>query len=160
MDPLKRFQRFLNEEEMPYFTDFDKSIFQYIIDNIENLQEGDDVNDVVRKTLDQDTNFPNYGDALKFIESFNGEYGRGWYEAIEYVYSQADEFGDDQKRVVSSHLENGEWNLIADLILLGKAEEIILASEVLAQKIAAGDEELSAEDIQDLEDELELFIGG
>ena len=36
---------------------------------------------------------------------------------------------------------------------------LLVASEILGQKIATGDEEMDAEDIQDLEQELELFIG-
>ena len=157
MDALNTFKKYLNEEELPYFTDFDKSILKFILDNIENIEEGDDVNDVVSTTLDQDTNFSNYGDALRFIESFNGEYGRGWHEAIEYLYSLADEFGEEEKNVISGYFENGQWHKVADYILLGKARELLSSSEILAQKIANGDDVMTAEDIEDLEQELDFI---
>ena len=55
-------------------------------------------------------------------------------------------------------IANKEWDAVARLYSLFRAEELMLSSEVLGQKQARGEEELDASDIEDLRDELTIFI--
>ena len=161
MDPLKRFQRFLNEEEMPFFNNFEKQILQYGLDNIGNLEPGLDVQEVGDEIFNPagDGAFIYNSDGIEFLSNFNDrDGGSGWASALEYAFDAADEM--DSTDFIAQRIQNGNWAAVANYIIIEMGRRLLLASEVLAQKIASGDEELSAEDIQDLEDELELFIGG
>ena len=160
MDPLKRFQRFLNEEEIPSFNNFEKQILQYGLDNIEGIEPGLPVELVG----DEIFNPPGDGiiiynsDGVEFLSNFNDrDGGSGWASALEYAFDAADEMGNIE--FIGEKIQEGNWAGVANYLIIEMGRRLILASEVLAQKIASGDEELSAEDIQDLEDELELFIG-
>ena len=159
MDPLKRFQRFLNEEEMPFFNNFEKQILQYGLDNIENLQPGVYAEEVGDEIFNPpgDGAFIYHSDGIEFLNNFNNrDGGSGWAAALEYAFEAADEW--DSTEFIAEKVQEGNWAGVANYILIEMGRRLLLASEVLAQKIAEGDEELSAEDIQDLEDELEIFI--
>ena len=41
MDALNTFKKYLNEEELPEFNNFQKQILKYGLDNVEYLQPGD-----------------------------------------------------------------------------------------------------------------------
>jgi len=159
MDPLKRFQRFLNEEEMPFFNNFEKEILQYGLDNIESLQPGvsaQEVGDEIFNPPGDGTIIYN-NEGVEFLSNFNDrDGGSGWASALEYAFDAADEM--DSTDFIAQRIQNGNWAGVANYIIIEMGRRLLLASEVLAQKIASGDEELSAEDIQDLEDELEIFI--
>jgi len=159
MDPLKTFQKYLNEEEMPFFNNFEKQILQYGLDNIENLQPGVYAEEVGDEIFNPpgDGAFIYNSDGIEFLSNFNDrDGGSGWASALEYAFDAADEM--DSTDFIAQRIQNGNWAGVANYIIIEMGRRLLLASEVLGQKIAAGDEELSAEDIQDLEDELEIFI--
>ena len=158
MDPLKRFQRFLNEEEMPFFNNFEKQILQYGLDNIGNLEPGLDIQEVGYELFNPaDGVIIYHNEGIEFLSNFNDrDGGSGWAAALEFAFDAVDEM--ESTEFVAQLIQDGNWAGVANHIFLEKGRRLLLASEVLAQKIASGDEELSAEDIQDLEDELELFI--
>lgn len=161
MDPIKRFKNYINEQEIPYFSEFDKGVFDYVLNNIENLRPGDsaDPMEVADHTLNNSENIIYHSEGIKFLESFEGEMGlRGWTGALEYAFNKAQDY--DNESYISELVQSGNWAQLANFIILMKGEELMIASEVLAQKIANGDYILDAGDIQDLEDELNLFIGG
>ena len=153
MDPLKRFQRFLNEEEIPNFSDTDKEILEFIKDRTDMIEVGSLPQEIADYTLNQDY-FVDQGDEEEG-KSFLERAGGAW-EILDFIFERSEDFGMTDS--VIDDIKNKKWDSLARLYALYRAEELLLASEVLAQKIASGDEELSAEDIQDLEDELELFI--
>jgi hypothetical protein len=161
MDPVERFKNYLNEEEIPYFSDFDKEVFDYILNNLENLQPGDssDPLDVVNATVNRDDNIIYHSEGIKFLEGFQGENGaRGWTGALEYAFERAADF--DNESYIGELIQAGNWSGLANYIILMRGEEIIVASEVLSQKVASNEPTLDAGDIEDLEQELELFING
>ena len=159
MDPLKRFQNYINEQEIPFFNNFEKEILQIGLDNIESLQPGSSVSEVG----DEIFNPPGDGiiiynnEGVEFLSNFNNrDGGSGWSSALEYAFDAAEEMGNDE--FIAEMIRSGNWAGVANYLIIEMGRRLILASEVLAQKIANDDEEMSAEDIQDLEDELELFI--
>jgi len=161
MDPLKRFQRFLNEEEIPFFNNFEKQILQYGLDNIENLQPGVYAEEVGDEIFNPpgDGAFIYNSDGVEFLSNFNDrDGGSGWASALEFAFDAADEMGSTE--FIAERIQEGNWAGVANYIIIEMGRRLILASEVLAQKIAADEDEMSAEDIEDLQDELELFIGG
>ena len=82
--------------------------------------------------------------------------GYGWAAALEYAFDAAEEMGNDE--FLAEMIRSGNWAGIANYLIIEMGRRLILASEILAQKIANDDEEMTAEDIEDLEQELDLFI--
>ena len=156
MDALKKFKQYLNEEEIPYFSDFDKKIFQYAVDNIENVGEGTDGDEVAREIIAAGDIINTYWEGIQLISSYPGESGSGWSNALEYIYGRADDMGlgDD---FISESIKSGRWDVLGNILLEYKIEELLVASEIIAQAISSN-EPLTKEDIQDLEQELDLFI--
>ena len=172
MDALKNFRKYILVEskesvsltkinemsELPTFNNFEKQILQYGLDNIENIKEGDYASEVA------DEMFNPVGDGLiiynsegvDLLSNFNtADSGYGWASALEYVFSAAEEV--ESLDYIAEKMVEGNWAAIANSLIMEMGRELILASEVLAPLIA-NDERLDAEDIQDLEQELELFI--
>ena len=158
MDPLKQFQRFLNEEEIPSFNNFEKQILQYGLDNIGNLEPGLDIQEVGYELLSSADGIIIYhNEGIEFLSNFNDrDGGSGWASALEYAFEAADDI--ESTEYVAQLIQDGNWAGVANHIILEMGRNLLNKSEVLGQKESVGDEELSAEDIQDLEDELELFI--
>jgi hypothetical protein len=161
MDPIKNFRKYLNEEEFPFFNNFEKEVLQYGLDNIENLQPGAYTEEVA----DEIFNPPGDGiiiynnEGVEFISKFNDrDGGSGWASGLEYAFDAADEM--DNTQYIAGLMLEGNWAGVANYIIMEMGRRLLVASEILAQKIASNDEEMSEEDIEDLKDELELFISG
>ena len=158
MDPLKKFQAYLNEEELPYFNDFEKQVLQYGLDHIGDVREGEQAEDVV------DIMFNPEGDGIiiynqegiDILTKFNDrDAGSGWASALEYAFDIAADY--DSTDYMSEKVQEGNWAAVADYIIAEMGRRLMVSSEILAQAIA-NNEKMTAEDIEDLKQELELFI--
>ena len=158
MDPLKTFKKYLNEEEIPFFNNFEKQILQYGLDNIGNLEPGLDIQEVGYELFNPADGIIIYNsEGIEFLSNFNYRgAGSGWAAALEFAFDAVDVM--ESTEFVAQLIQDGNWAGVANHIILEMGRSLLNTSEVLGQKESAGDEELSAEDIQDLEDELELFI--
>jgi hypothetical protein len=155
---LKKYKAFLNEQELPNFSKFDKMVLQYAADNIENLEEGVSPHDVANAIFySGDGIIIYYDDGIKLLESYYGDNGEGWTNAIEYLYERTEEDGIDSSVFIGDLIKNGRWDSLGNHLLFYRGEELLLASEVLAQLIAANEDEMTKEDIEDLENELEFL---
>ena len=155
MDAIKSFKKYLNEQDIPDFSESDKEILEFIKDRLDMLEDksSSDSFEVVAATFNQDY-FIDDGDTddgLRFLKTL----GNGW----ETISNIIDRSGDDGSTdYLIEKIANKEWDAVARLYSLFRAEELMLSSEVLGQKQARGEEELDASDIEDLRDELTIFI--
>ena len=155
MDAIKSFKKYLNEQDIPDFSESDKEIFEFIKDRLDMLEDksSSDSFEVVAATFNQDY-FIDDGDTaegLRFLKTL----GNGW----ETISNIIDRSGDDGSTdYLIEKIANKEWDAVARLYSLFRAEELMLSSEVLGQKQDRGEEELDASDIEDLRDELTIFI--
>ena len=159
MDALNTFKKYLNEEELPEFNDFEKEILQYGLENIEGLEPGlyasEVGDDIFNPPGDGIVIYNNEG--VEFLNNFNNrDGGSGWAAALEYAFDAAEEMGNDE--FLAEMIRSGNWAGVANYLIIEMGRRLIMASEVLAQKIANGDDEMDAEDIKNLEQELDLFI--
>lgn len=154
----KKYKAFLNEQELPEFNNFEKQILQYGLDHIGDVREGEHAEDVA------DIMFNPEGDGIiiynqegiEFLTKFNDrDAGSGWASALEYVFDIAEDYSFTD--YISEKIQQGNWAAVANYIIAEMGRRLIVGSEVLAQAIA-NEEQMTAEDIQDLEQELELFI--
>ena len=155
MDAIKSFKKYLNEQDTPDFSESDKEILEFIKDRLDMLDDNSssDSFEVVAAIVNQDY-FIDKGDTddgLRFLKTL----GNGW----ETISNIIDRSGDDGSTdYLIEKIANKEWDAVARLYSLFRAEELMLSSEVLGQKQARGEEELDASDIEDLRDELTIFI--
>tara|TARA_R110002124_G_scaffold25435_1_gene92241 strand:- start:378 stop:848 length:471 start_codon:yes stop_codon:yes gene_type:complete len=155
MDAIKSFKKYLNEQDIPDFSESDKEILEFIKDRLDMLDDNSssDSFEVVAAIVNQDY-FIDKGDTddgLRFLKTL----GNGW----ETISNIIDRSGDDGSTdYLIEKIANKEWDAVARLYSLFRAEELMLSSEVLGQKQARGEEELDASDIEDLRDELTIFI--
>ena len=155
MDAIKSFKKYLNEQDIPDFSESDKEIFEFIKDRLDMLEDksSSDSFEVVAATFNQDY-FIDDGDTaegLRFLKTL----GNGW-ETISNIIDRSGDYGSTDYLI--EKIANKEWDAVARLYSLFRAEELMLSSEVLGQKQARGEEELDASDIEDLRDELTIFI--
>lgn len=156
MDAIKKFKKYLNEQEIPDFNDFEKNILQYAVDYIENVEEGDYGDDVASSIFNTNTIIDTYFEGIKLLEAYNGDNGSGWANGLEYLFDKGDDMGMDPDNI-GSMIKDGGWNAVGNLLLLLKGEELLQQSEVISRVIRSN-ETMTASDIEDLEDELKLFI--
>lgn len=156
---IKKYKAFINEDELPYFSNFDKEILQYGLDNIENIREGDDPYEAADQLFSDPEGLVIYHhDGINLLSNFNHrDRGDGWANALAYVFEKSDELGDFD--YVGDRIKEGNWAAIANYLINEYGKELILASDILAQAISV-DKPLTVEDIEDLGDELQLFIDG
>ena len=155
MDAIKSFKKYLNEQDIPDFSESDKEILEFIKDRLDMLEDksSSDSFEVVAATFNQDY-FIDDGDTaegLRFLKTL----GNGW-ETISNIIDRSGDYGSTDYLI--EKIANKEWDAVARLYSLFRAEELMLSSEVLGQKQARGEEELDASDIEDLRDELTIFI--
>tara|TARA_B110000908_G_scaffold110952_1_gene130147 strand:- start:917 stop:1387 length:471 start_codon:yes stop_codon:yes gene_type:complete len=155
MDAIKSFKKYLNEQDIPDFSESDKEILEFIKDRLDMLEDksSSDSFEVVAATFNQDY-FIDDGDTaegLRFLKTL----GNGW-ETISNIIDRSGDYGSTDYLI--EKIANKEWDAVARLYSLYRAEELMLSSEVLGQKQARGEEELDASDIEDLRDELTIFI--
>ena len=155
MDAIKSFKKYLNEQDIPDFSESDKEILEFIKDRLDMLDDNSssDSFEVVAATFNQDY-FIDDGDTaegLRFLKTL----GNGW-ETISNIIDRSGDYGSTDYLI--EKIANKEWDAVARLYSLYRAEELMLSSEVLGQKQARGEEELDASDIEDLRDELTIFI--
>ena len=155
MDAIKSFKKYLNEQDIPDFSESDKEILEFIKDRLDMLDDNSssDSFEVVAATLNQDyfIDDGDTADGLRFLKTL----GNGW----ETISNIIDRSGDDGSTdYLIEKIANKEWDAVARVYSLFRAEELMLSSEVLGQKQARGEEELDASDIEDLRDELTIFI--
>tara|TARA_R110000822_G_scaffold33208_2_gene94923 strand:- start:1001 stop:1471 length:471 start_codon:yes stop_codon:yes gene_type:complete len=155
MDAIKSFKKYLNEQDIPDFSESDKEILEFIKDRLDMLDDNSssDSFEVVAATLNQDyfIDDGDTADGLRFLKTL----GNGW-ETISNIIDRSGD--DDSTDYLIEKIANKEWDAVARLYSLFRAEELMLSSEVLGQKQARGEEELDASDIEDLRDELTIFI--
>ena len=155
MDAIKSFKKYLNEQDIPDFSESDKEILEFIKDRLDMLDDNSssDSFEVVAAIVNQDY-FIDKGDTddgLRFLKTL----GNGW----ETISNIIDRSGDDGSTdYLIEKIANKEWDAVARLYSLYRAEELMLSSEVLGRKQDRGEEELDASDIEDLRDELTIFI--
>lgn len=155
MDAIKSFKKYLNEQDIPDFSESDKEILEFIKDRLDMLEDksSSDSFEVVAATFNQDY-FIDDGDTaegLRFLKTL----GNGW-ETISNIIDRSGDNGSTDYLI--EKIANKEWDAVARLYSLYRAEELMLSSEVLGQKQDRGEEELDASDIEDLRDELTIFI--
>ena len=155
MDAIKSFKKYLNEQDIPDFSESDKEILEFIKDRLDMLEDksSSDSFEVVAATFNQDY-FIDDGDTaegLRFLKTL----GNGW-ETISNIIDRSGDYGSTDYLI--EKIANKEWDAVARLYSLFRAEELMLSSEVLGQKQDRGEEELDASDIEDLRDELTIFI--
>lgn len=155
MDAIKSFKKYLNEQDIPDFSESDKEILEFIKDRLDMLEDksSSDSFEVVAATFNQDY-FIDDGDTaegLRFLKTL----GNGW-ETISNIIDRSGDYGSTDYLI--EKIANKEWDAVARLYSLYRAEELMLSSEVLGQKQDRGEEELDASDIEDLRDELTIFI--
>ena len=155
MDAIKSFKKYLNEQDIPDFSESDKEILEFIKDRLDMLEDksSSDSFEVVAATFNQDY-FIDDGDTaegLRFLKTL----GNGW-ETISNIIDRSGDYGSTDYLI--EKIANKEWDAVARVYSLFRAEELMLSSEVLGQKQARGEEELDASDIEDLRDELTIFI--
>ena len=155
MDAIKSFKKYLNEQDIPDFSESDKEIFEFIKDRLDMLEDksSSDSFEVVAATFNQDyfIDDGDTADGLRFLKTL----GNGW-ETISNIIDRSGDNGSTDYLI--EKIANKEWDAVARLYSLFRAEELMLSSEVLGQKQARGEEELDASDIEDLRDELTIFI--
>ena len=155
MDAIKSFKKYLNEQDIPDFSESDKEILEFIKDRLDMLEDNSssDSFEVVAATLNQDyfIDDGDTADGLRFLKTL----GNGW-ETISNIIDRSGDYGSTDYLI--EKIANKEWDAVARLYSLFRAEELMLSSEVLGQKQARGEEELDASDIEDLRDELTIFI--
>ena len=155
MDAIKSFKKYLNEQDIPDFSESDKEILEFIKDRLDMLDDNSssDSFEVVAAIVNQDY-FIDKGDTddgLRFLKTL----GNGW-ETISNIIDRSGDNGSTDYLI--EKIANKEWDAVARLYSLFRAEELMLSSEVLGQKQAREEEELDASDIEDLRDELTIFI--
>ena len=155
MDAIKSFKKYLNEQDIPDFSESDKEILEFIKDRLDMLEDksSSDSFEVVAATFNQDY-FIDDGDTangLRFLKTL----GNGW-ETISNIIDRSGDYGSTDYLI--EKIANKEWDAVARLCSYYRAEELMLSSEVLGQKQDRGEEELDASDIEDLRDELTIFI--
>ena len=155
MDAIKSFKKYLNEQDTPDFSESDKEILEFIKDRLDMLDDNSssDSFEVVAATLNQDyfIDDGDTADGLRFLKTL----GNGW-ETISNIIDRSGDNGSTDYLI--EKIANKEWDAVARVYSLFRAEELMLSSEVLGQKQARGEEELDASDIEDLRDELTIFI--
>ena len=155
MDAIKSFKKYLNEQDIPDFSESDKEILEFIKDRLDMLDDNSssDSFEVVAATFNQDyfIDDGDTADGLRFLKTL----GNGW-ETISNIIDRSGDYGSTDYLI--EKIANKEWDAVARLYSLFRAEELMLSSEVLGQKQARGEEELDASDIEDLRDELTIFI--
>ena len=155
MDAIKSFKKYLNEQDIPDFSESDKEIFEFIKDRLDMLDDNSssDSFEVVAATLNQDyfIDDGDTADGLRFLKTL----GNGW-ETISNIIDRSGDYGSTDYLI--EKIANKEWDAVARSYSLYRAEELMLSSEVLGQKQDRGEEELDASDIEDLRDELTIFI--
>ena len=155
MDAIKSFKKYLNEQDIPDFSESDKEILEFIKDRLDMLDDNSssDSFDVVNALVNEDyfIDDGDTADGLRFLKTL----GNGW-ETISNIIDRSGD--DDSTDYLIEKIANKEWDAVARLYSLFRAEELMLSSEVLGQKQARGEEELDASDIEDLRDELTIFI--
>lgn len=155
MDAIKSFKKYLNEQDIPDFSESDKEILEFIKDRLDMLEDksSSDSFEVVAATFNQDyfIDDGDTADGLRFLKTL----GNGW-ETISNIIDRSGDNGSTDYLI--EKIANKEWDAVARLYSLFRAEELMLSSEVLGQKQARGEEELDASDIEDLRDELTIFI--
>ena len=155
MDAIKSFKKYLNEQDIPDFSESDKEILEFIKDRLDMLEDksSSDSFEVVAATLNQDyfIDDGDTADGLRFLKTL----GNGW-ETISNIIDRSGD--DDSTDYLIEKIANKEWDAVARLYSLFRAEELMLSSEVLGRKQDRGEEELDASDIEDLRDELTIFI--
>ena len=155
MDAIKSFKKYLNEQDIPDFSESDKEILEFIKDRLDMLEDksSSDSFEVVAATFNQDyfIDDGDTADGLRFLKTL----GNGW-ETISNIIDRSGDYGSTDYLI--EKIANKEWDAVARLYSLFRAEELMLSSEVLGQKQARGEEELDASDIEDLRDELTIFI--
>lgn len=152
----KKYKAFLNEQDLPDFNDFEKEVLQYGLDNIENLEAGAVYpNDVANDLYNSSETVIYHHDGIELISKFQGDEGTGWAAALEYLFRMASDMGTVDNLLEA--IAEGNWAKVASILLLFKGEELLNGSEIIAQAVAS-DEELTDEDIENIEQELELFI--
>ena len=152
MDAIKKFKNYLNEQEIPNFNNFEKKILQYAVDYIENIEEGIDGEEAAF-TIFHNISIDTYFEGIELIESYNGDNGSGWVNALEYLFEKEEEMGIE----IGNTIKDGRWDTVGSLLVLLKGEELLDQSEVISRVIRSN-EVMTASDIEDLEDELNLFI--
>jgi len=152
----KKYKAFLNEQDLPDFNEFEKEVLQYGLDNIGNLEAGAIYpNDVANDLYNRNETIIYHHEGIDLINKFQGDDGTGWAAALEYLFRTASDMGTVDNLLEA--IAEGNWAKVASLLLLFKGEELLRGSEIIAQAVS-GDDELTDEDIENLEQELELFI--
>jgi hypothetical protein len=148
---LKKYKAFLNEQELPNFSDVDKEILQFMADNVELIEVGDYVDEIANK-LGNRAYFTTYhSEGLDFLQRAGG------LKALGYILDKEREYSGEVSGETIDNLTEENYSPLANLYAFFKVEELILASDVYAQKIARNEEEMDQQDIDDLGEELNFL---
>tara|TARA_R110000744_G_scaffold317248_1_gene423900 strand:+ start:520 stop:1008 length:489 start_codon:yes stop_codon:yes gene_type:complete len=161
MDAIKSFKKYLveskkaiTEQEIPEFTDFEKEILQIGIDNIGNIEVGTSpylAGDAIYNT---DT-LTRHSDGIALLNKYQGNEGTGWTGALKYLFEEAENHSAES---ISKKIAEGNWSSIGTILALYLGADLIRRSEIIELAIKSN-QDLTSGDIEDLEDELTLFVG-
>ena len=161
MDAIKSFKKYLveskkaiTEQEIPEFTDFEKEILQIGIDNIGNIEVGTSpylAGDAIYNT---DT-LTRHSDGIALLNKYQGNEGTGWTGALKYLFEEAENHSAES---ISKKIAEGNWSSIGTILALYLGADLIRRSEIIELAIKSN-QDLTSGDIEDLEDELNLFVG-
>ena len=141
----------LKEQDMPEFSEIDKEILQFMADNVDQIEVGDYVDEVANR-LGNEAYFTTYhSDGFDFLQRAGG------LKALAYILDKERDLIGEVSEETIDDLKEENYSPLANLYAFYKVEELILASEIYAQKIARGEEEMDQQDIEDLKTELEFL---
>jgi len=165
MDPYKKFREYILVEskdsvylskinemtELPNFSETDKEILEFMSDRTDLIEVGVEAGEVSDYLLNHDY-FVDPG----YIEEGKDFLNRaGGLEALELVMERSRDY--DMIDSVARDISKAEWDKVARLYAYYRGEELLLASEILAE-LYANEEGVTEQDIKNLERELKLFI--
>ena len=152
----KQTEKVMTEQEIPEFTNFEKEILKIGIRNIDNLKVGThpyEAGDAIYNTDSIDY----HSEGIDLLNKYWGIAGTGWTGALEYLFEEGENRGFEPE-FMSEKIAEGDWASVGNLLVFCLGEDLTRRSEVIERAIRSNQEELTSEDIEDLEDELNLFI--
>ena len=149
MRELENFRKYLREEEVPTFTEIEKEILQFALDNIGNIPEGEYADDMANSLLNLDYFTDNDKEGREFLERV------GVLDALAYIFdTENDRFGEYYS---DKYIREKNYQGLANIYALYLGEELLYQIPTYQRLLDDGDN-LTNDMIGALEDELEFLL--
>ena len=149
MRELENFRKYLREEEVPTFTEIEKEILQFALDNIGNIPEGEYADDMANSLLNLDYFTDNDKEGREFLERV------GVLDALAYILDmERDRFGDYYS---DKYIRDKDYQGLANVYAYYLGEELLYQIPTYQRLLDDGDN-LTNDMIGALEDELEFLL--